>query len=81
MFQFFLKLQKLNKMKKLIIAGGTGFLGKEISKYYLNKGYTVKILTRTPKEDIDIYWDGKSIEQVYTKQVGHLLIHLVPMKS
>ncbi|MCB9195890.1 MAG: TIGR01777 family protein [Flavobacteriales bacterium] len=64
-------------MKKLIIAGGTGFLGKEISKYYLNKGYTVKILTRTPKEDIDIYWDGKSIGQwQYELENATLLINL-----
>jgi len=33
---------------KIIIAAGTGFLGKNLEQYFLNKNYEVKILTRNP---------------------------------
>lgn len=34
---------------KIIIAGGTGFLGKSLEKYFTEKGDQVYILTRNPK--------------------------------
>lgn len=46
---------------KIIIAGGTGFLGESLEKYFVNKNYEVKILTRTPKRKNDIFWDSKTI--------------------
>lgn len=47
-------------MKKIVIAGGSGFLGAELYKYFTNKNYMVKVLTRNPKIENQIYWDAKS---------------------
>jgi len=46
---------------KIIIAAGTGFLGRNLEKYFLNKYYDVKILTRNPKRKNEIFWDAKTI--------------------
>lgn len=46
---------------KIIIAGGSGFLGKALEDYFLNKKNEVKILTRTPKQQNKIKWDAKSL--------------------
>lgn len=47
---------------KIIIAAGTGFLGKNLEKYFADKGNEVYILTRNPKRKNEIYWDAKSLE-------------------
>ncbi len=46
---------------KIIIAGGTGFLGESLEQFFLNKNYDVKILTRHPKRKNEIFWDAKTI--------------------
>lgn len=46
---------------KIIIAGGAGFLGKELERFFLSKNSEVKILTRNPKNKNDIYWDGRTV--------------------
>lgn len=46
---------------KIIIAAGTGFLGKNLEQYFLNKNYEIKILTRNPKRENEIFWDAKTI--------------------
>jgi len=46
---------------KIIIAGGTGFLGESLEQFFLNKNYEVKILTRNPKRNNEIFWDSKTI--------------------
>jgi len=48
-------------MKTIVIAGGTGFLGKVIQDHFLNKGYSVKILTRNPKKENEVFWDAKTL--------------------
>jgi len=45
-------------MKKVIIAGGTGFLGKELENHLKKEGHQIFILTRSPKADNHIYWDA-----------------------
>ena len=48
--------------KKVVIAGGTGFIGTELSNHYLKNGYQVFVLTRgTTKVQNNIqfiHWDG-----------------------
>ncbi|MBM7621584.1 uncharacterized protein (TIGR01777 family) [Bacillus tianshenii] len=42
--------------KKVILAGGTGFIGKYLENEFLEKGYEVKIISRQPQH---ISWDDK----------------------
>ncbi|MGO4889210.1 TIGR01777 family oxidoreductase [Anaerobacillus sp. MEB173] len=53
--------------KKVILAGGSGFLGKELAIFLKKKGYQVVILTRnkpTISEDITyVQWDGAHLDQ------------------
>ena len=51
---------------KLILAGGTGFLGKVLSGYFATKGVDeVVILTRTPRQRTgpirEVGWDGRTL--------------------
>ena len=48
-------------MKTIIIAGGTGFLGKVLENYFSTEGYEIKILTRKPTKENHIYWDAKTL--------------------
>lgn len=54
-------------MKKIVIAGGTGFIGKNLTNFFLAKGYFVIILTReilnSNIENLKyLNWDGNSID-------------------
>ncbi|KAA2223932.1 TIGR01777 family oxidoreductase [Chryseobacterium sediminis] len=46
---------------KIIIAGGSGFLGENLEKYFTEKGNQVYILTRKPQRKNEIYWDAKTL--------------------
>lgn len=50
--------------KRLILAGGSGFLGQALAEYFLARGHEVIVLTRSPKQRDDaakeIQWDAKS---------------------
>ncbi|MCQ9634318.1 TIGR01777 family oxidoreductase [Chryseobacterium sp. WG23] len=46
---------------KIIIAGGSGFLGENLEKYFTEKGNQVLILTRNPKRKNEIYWNAKTL--------------------
>ncbi|WP_298899744.1 TIGR01777 family oxidoreductase [uncultured Psychroserpens sp.] len=50
-------------MKTITIAGGSGFLGQILERYFSKKGNEVYILTRDPKRDNDIYWNAKDLDQ------------------
>ncbi|WPO84065.1 TIGR01777 family oxidoreductase [Chryseobacterium sp. JJR-5R] len=45
----------------IIIAAGTGFLGKNLEQYFTEKGHQVHILTRNPKRENETYWDAKTL--------------------
>ncbi|RFS13345.1 TIGR01777 family oxidoreductase [Emticicia sp. C21] len=62
---------------KIVIAGGTGFLGKALHKYFSIKGNEVLILTRKPKEPNEIYWDAVNIgEWIEALEHADALINL-----
>lgn len=50
--------------KRVVLAGGTGFLGKELAKLWLEKGYSVAVLSRSGKQVpgcTAIEWDGSHV--------------------
>lgn len=44
--------------ENILIAGGSGFLGQILIKYFKQKGNAVRVLSRNPKSPDDIYWNG-----------------------
>lgn len=46
---------------KIIIAAGTGFLGKNLEQYFAAKGHQVYILTRNPKRRNEFHWDARNL--------------------
>jgi len=47
--------------KKIVIAGGTGFIGQALEKHFTRKNYQLVILTRKPKLANHVYWDAKNL--------------------
>jgi uncharacterized protein (TIGR01777 family) len=49
-------------MKKIILAGGSGFLGHALAEQFLKSGHAVTVLTRSPKAKVkgfhEIEWDA-----------------------
>jgi uncharacterized protein (TIGR01777 family) len=52
-----------NLKKRIILAGGSGFLGGILAKDFLRQGYEIIVLTRTPQTRTDgvleVLWDAK----------------------
>jgi len=51
--------------QRVILAGGSGFLGTALAREFMKRGYEVVVLTRQPKalrdEVREISWDGKTV--------------------
>jgi uncharacterized protein (TIGR01777 family) len=51
--------------KKIVLAGGSGFIGRGIIRYFGEKDYEFIILTRNPKKRNDqvkeVFWDAKTL--------------------
>jgi uncharacterized protein (TIGR01777 family) len=51
---------------RVVIAGGTGFLGRAVAADLITEGYQVLILTRSPRDREgairEVKWDGRSVE-------------------
>ena len=64
-------------MKTIIIAGGSGFLGQVLESYFSKKEYEIKILTRNPKQDNEVFWNAKDLGK-WAKHLEHadVLINL-----
>ncbi|WP_096186758.1 TIGR01777 family oxidoreductase [Evansella halocellulosilytica] len=52
--------------KKVLLLGGSGFLGMSFANYLIKEGYEPVILTRSAKENDDkikyVQWDGKTVD-------------------
>jgi len=53
-------------MKRIVLAGGTGFLGRALVKHLQGSGYAVSILSRTPRSTHEpgireIAWDARTL--------------------
>ncbi|WP_312902260.1 TIGR01777 family oxidoreductase [Chryseobacterium taichungense] len=46
---------------KIIVAAGSGFLGKNLETYFTDKGHEVIILTRSSKRSNEYHWDGETL--------------------
>ena len=55
-------------MNKIIIAGGTGFLGQVLENYFKEKKFEVKILTRKPNKINEVYWNAEELGE-WTKEL------------
>lgn len=44
--------------KKIVLAGGSGFLGQSLRQYFEDKAWQVVILTRNPRRPGDVLWDA-----------------------
>lgn len=44
-------------MKKILIAGGTGLVGKQLSKTLTEQGHVVSVLSRNPKGKDQFFWN------------------------
>ena len=49
------------KSKNVLIAGGKGFLGQSLQAYFQELGFCVRILTRHPQKQNEVYWDGQNL--------------------
>src|ERR1700733_2420377 len=52
-------------MKKIVIAGGSGFLGCALAAHFQEAGYAITILTRSPKGAAngvrEVLWDAHTV--------------------
>jgi uncharacterized protein len=51
-------------MKRIVLAGGSGFIGRALAKALLVRGYEVVVLTRSPRKDSgfrEVEWDGAHV--------------------
>ncbi len=68
------------KSNKMIIAGGSGFLGQILSKWFAERGFEVVILSRSARQFANarcVEWDGKSLGPWAEELDGaHALINL-----
>ncbi|HVU07711.1 MAG TPA: TIGR01777 family oxidoreductase [Verrucomicrobiae bacterium] len=58
-------MNAFDKPKRIVIAGGSGFIGKALAQRLLPFGYEIIVLTRNPRERFggirEIEWDGEHI--------------------
>jgi hypothetical protein len=64
---------------KVVIAGGTGFVGRRLADDFASRGDDVTILTRSPRPDIDhrqVRWDRRTAGSWATELEGAIVINL-----
>ena len=55
----------MSSTRTLILPGGAGYLGVHLSRYFVQHGYQVVILSRAPQADSEnirhLCWDGRTL--------------------
>jgi NAD dependent epimerase/dehydratase family enzyme len=46
---------------KIVVAGGSGFLGKSLQKHWEEQGHRVVHLSSKPISKNDVFWDGLTL--------------------
>jgi hypothetical protein len=58
-------MEQAQKKKRIVLAGGSGFLGQALAKILCERNYEVVVLTRSPRERDDgvkeAEWDGQHV--------------------
>ncbi len=64
---------KNKETNKVVIAGGSGFLGVHLVEYLDRRGYEVVVLTRSPKAyrgaGRAIQWDARTVDPIWVKEL------------
>ncbi|RYG74610.1 DUF1731 domain-containing protein [bacterium] len=58
------------KKKRVVLAGGSGFLGRALQADLESAGYETVVLTRSPRRVGDVRWDGKTVGEWATHLEG-----------
>jgi uncharacterized protein len=64
---------------RLVIAGGTGSLGRRVARHFIERGADVVILTRSPRADgpgRPVIWDGRTPGAWIDRLEGAVLLNL-----
>jgi hypothetical protein len=64
---------------RVVIAGGTGSLGRRLAADFRDRGYDVVILTRTARRDIayrQVEWDGRTVGPWADELEGSIVVNL-----
>jgi len=50
-------------MEKIILAGGNGFIGKQLQSYFESNNFEVIVLSRSETSGQMVLWDGKNVDK------------------
>jgi NAD dependent epimerase/dehydratase family enzyme len=53
------------KQRRMVLAGGSGFIGQILTGHFLNQAWEIIVLTRSPRQrdgkHRECYWDGRTL--------------------
>jgi uncharacterized protein (TIGR01777 family) len=64
---------------KVVLAGGSGALGRRLAEDFRRRGSEVVVLTRTPRDDVghrQVVWDGRTVGSWATELAGAVVVNL-----
>ena len=64
---------KKTEKKRIVIAGGSGFLGRHLAETLVRRGYDVVVLSRNPNRYAGrgraLEWDGRTVEDHWVREL------------
>lgn len=75
-------MNTMNQRSRVVIAGGSGFLGKALAGVLVEEDYEVVVLTRNPEAytgaGTAVRWDGRTVEESWTAHLdgAYALVNL-----